>query len=300
MKLYLICISILLLMAACGETPTGPRGMAHIPAGKVYVNGKELLINSFWMDSTEVSNAEFKAFVEATGYITVAEKDIDWETESRSLPPGTPRPPDSMLVAGSLVFKPTSGPVDLQKESQWWDWRPGASWKHPEGPGSTIEDRPDHPVVHVSYLDAIAYAKWAGKRLPTEMEWAYAALGGKMENEYPWGNKSPAEAIKLANFYQGSFPFKNLNLDGFEGIAPVKSFPPNAYGLYEMGGNLWEWCESGFGTAKSETQGLRGGSFLCNDSYCSGYRIDERMQTSNTSAYNHAGFRCVRSVEQRN
>lgn len=308
-------------------------GMVHIPGGKFKMGGKsdqadkdefpvhEVEISAFWLDETEVTNSQFVKFVDETGYITLAERAIDWEEMKTQLPEGTPKPPDSVLAPGSLVFQPTAGPVDLRDYSQWWIWKHGADWEHPEGPGSTIEDRMDHPVVHIAWDDAKAYAQWAGKRLPTEAEWEYAASGGS-ERKYPWGDGSIEEAYDKANFWQGFFPYRNDIKDGFFNTAPVKSYPPNEFGLYDMAGNVWEWCEDKY-NIQSYTEVvktgqtvnpkgasnyydprepymakhvMRGGSFLCNDSYCSGYRVSRRMGSSRDSGFNHTGFRCVKDV----
>ena len=312
-----------------------PQGMTLIPSGTFTMGGRseqayrdefpnhEVKVSAFLMDETEVTNAQFKAFVEATGYVTVAERDIDWEVMKQQVPQGTPKPADSLLAAGSLVFKKTDAPVNLNDYAQWWVWTVGANWKHPEGPGSDIDARMNHPVVHISWEDASAYAKWAGKRLPTEAEWEWAALGGLKNAKYPWGNESVETAYTKANFWQGIFPFQNHNLDGFEGTAPVKSFPANGYGLYDMAGNVWEWCQDKYdirsyeqdakqGTVNNPTGSnqyydpnepytpkhvIRGGSFLCNDSYCSGYRTARRMSSSVDSGFNHTGFRCVKSID---
>ena len=238
------------------------------------------------------------------------------------LPSGTPKPPDSVLKAGSLVFKETEGAVRLDDYTQWWKWTIGANWKQPEGPGSSITDKMDHPVVHVAWEDAKEYAKWAGKRLPTESEWEWASAGGNLSSKYPWGNESVEKAYDLANFWQGIFPYKNHNLDGYYSTAPVKTYPPNGYGLYDMAGNVWEWCEDRYDVstyAEYENAGkvinpkgsnqyndprepfsqkhvIRGGSFLCNDSYCSGYRVSRRMSSSKDSGFNHTGFRCVMDI----
>jgi len=311
-----------------------PQGMVYIPAGDFQMGGKTeeaykdefprhaVAVNEFYMDATEVTNAEFSEFVKATGYVTVAEKDIDWDEMKKQLPAGTPKPADSVLQAGSLVFHGTEGAVDLNDYSQWWRWTIGADWKHPEGPESNIEDRMNHPVVHVAWEDAQAYAKWAGKRLPTEAEWEWASMGGKDDVKYPWGNGSIEEATDKANFWQGKFPYQNYKLDGFETTAPVKSFPANGYGLYDMAGNVWEWCQDKYDVnaysqfeqnevAQNPTASryndprepytpkhvIRGGSFLCNDSYCSGYRVARRMSSSKDSGFNHTGFRCVKDVK---
>ena len=305
--------------------------MILIPGGTFTMGGRsdqaypdefpqhKVSIDPFYMDLHEVSNTEFDQFITATGYVTVAEKDIDWEEIKVQLPEGTPKPADAILKAGSLVFKETSGPVDLMDYSQWWHWTIGAHWRQPEGPGSTIEGRMDHPVVHVAYEDAHAYARWAGKRLPTEAEWEWAASGGTMD-KYPWGNDPIEIAAEKANFWQGIFPYKNLLQDGYFGTSPVGSFPSNGYGLYDMAGNVWEWCQDRYDVtsyALDKSKGIinnpngskqyndprepyapkhiiRGGSFLCNESYCSGYRVSRRMSTSKDSGSNHTGFRCAR------
>lgn len=307
------------------------QGMVLVPGGAFTMGGRseeasrdefprhEENVASFYMDATEVTNAQFEKFVKATGYITTAERDIDWEEMKKQVPPGTPKPADSLLVAGSLVFKKTSTAIDLNDYSQWWSWTTGANWRQPEGPGSDIKDRMKHPVVHISWFDAKAYAKWAGKRLPTEAEWEWAASGGSSDVIYPWGNEPAANASDKANFWQGHFPYENLEEDGFFATAPVKSFSPNKFGLYDMAGNVWEWCEDIYNNQgyvemiedkipplrNNATEGfvlqpervLRGGSFLCNDSYCSGYRVSRRMGNSTDSGLNHAGFRCVKDIK---
>jgi formylglycine-generating enzyme required for sulfatase activity len=283
----------------------------------------KVTVDPFYMDATEVTNAQFKKFVEATGYITTAERKPDWEELKKSLPPNTPKPPDSVLVAASLVFKPSEGPVNLNDYAQWWSWVPGADWKHPEGPGSSIEGKDDYPVVHVSWDDAMAYCKWTGKRLPTEAEWEFAARGGLINNIYPWGNEHVHAAKPKVNSWEGKFPYLNEKKDGYLKLAPVKSFAPNGYGLYDMAGNVWEWCSDWYdnnyykegdgktmidpkGPAKSYDpedpytfkRSLRGGSFLCNDSYCSGYRVARRMKSSPDTGLEHTGFRCVKDVKK--
>lgn len=312
--------------------PTIKDGMALIPGGTLHMGGDndqadsdefpkhEVKIHSFWMDVTEVTNRQFREFVEATGYKTIAERPIDWEVMKQSLPPGTPKPPDSLLQPGSLVFKPTATPVPLDNPARWWNWVIGADWQHPEGPGSSIEDRMDHPVVHIAWEDAAAYAQWAGKRLPTEAEWEWAARGGLKDQVYPWGNEDVTGGKPKANFWQGMFPYQNEEKDGYFATAPVKSFAPNNYGLYDMAGNVWEWCSDWYrydfyqspsaqvantsGPQKSfnpdmpfqQEKVMRGGSFLCNDDYCSGYRNARRMKTSPDSGASHIGFRCVKDM----
>jgi formylglycine-generating enzyme required for sulfatase activity len=307
--------------------------MVDIPAGDFLMGGKtaqadpdelprrKVHVDAFYLDATEVTNHDFAAFVEATGYQTVAERAIDWQEMAKTLPPGTPKPEEAMLAAGSLVFTPTAGPVPLQNVAQWWRWTTGADWQHPEGPDSNIKERMDYPVVHIAWEDASAYAEWAGKRLPTEAEWEWAAMGGRQDAKYPWGEQAITEASDKANFWQGAFPYHNTKADGYFSAAPVKTYPPNGYGLYEMAGNVWEWTSDKYhyqayriernvklvenpqGPQQSfdpqepniPKRSMRGGSFLCNDSYCSGYRVARRMKSSEDSAFNHTGFRCAKS-----
>jgi formylglycine-generating enzyme required for sulfatase activity len=304
-------------------------GMKRIPAG-IFAMGSHdaqgradeypvhrVQVKAFWMDETEVTNAAFAAFVKATGYVTTAEKAIDWTELAKQVPAGTPKPADSLLAPASLVFVATTGPVDLNDYSQWWQFKRGADWKHPEGPGSSLEGRENHPVVHVSWDDASAFARWAGKRLPTEAEWEWATRGGLKGKIYPWGNESVNNAPYKANSFQGHFPYEDQALDGYKTTtAPVKSYPPNGYGLYDTAGNVWEWCTDWYrpdyykkspvlnpkGPASSNDPDepgvpkrvMRGGSFLCNDGYCSSYRSSARMKSSPDSGLQHTGFRCVK------
>ena len=276
------------------------------PIHRVYVDG-------FWMDTTEVTNEDFEKFVKATAYVTIAERAPTKEE--------FPDAPPENLVAGSTVFTPTAGPVPLHDHYRWWRYEKGASWRHPEGPRTDLEGKRSHPVVHIAYDDAVAYARWAGKRLPTEAEFEFAARGGLTGKRYPWGDELKPDGRWMANIYQGEFPVRNTGEDGFSGPAPVKSFPPNGYGLYDVAGNVWEWCSDWYrpdyyalladagGVARNprgpstpfdpaepteKKRAYRGGSFLCTRQYCTRYLVGTRGKGEVTSGSNNLGFRCVR------
>jgi formylglycine-generating enzyme required for sulfatase activity len=282
------------------------------PVHRVYVD-------PFWMDATEVTNRQFQKFVEETGYITIAEikpTRLDF-----------PDAAEENLVTGAIVFSPTQSAVSLDDYLKWWAYIPGANWKQPLGPQSSIEGKEDEPVVQIAFDDAIAYCKWAGKRLPTEAEWEFAARGGIAGDLYTWGNQLSSDGMYQANIYQGAFPVMagDTAADGFAGIAPVKQYKPNRYGLYDMSGNVWEWTidwyrPDYYRTLKSENKvaknpqgpsnsfdpaepGVpkrvhRGGSFLCSDLYCNRYLLGTRGKGDGKSASNHVGFRCVRDVKK--
>jgi formylglycine-generating enzyme required for sulfatase activity len=280
------------------------------PIHRVYVDG-------YYMDETEVTNEEFEKFVKATGYITVAEQKPTKEE--------FPTASEEDLITGSVIFTPTPSAVNLNNFLQWWSYVGGTDWKHPLGPQSSIKGKENYPVVHITYEDAAAYAKWAGKRLPTEAEWEFAARGGKTGEIYAWGNTLKPNGKFQANIYQGHFPIKDGDTgeDGFKGIAPVKQYPPNAYGLYDVAGNVWEWTNDWYsvdyykslsesGKVAKNPQGPnayndpndptqikrvhRGGSFLCTDQYCTRYMVGTRGKGEIRSAANHLGFRCVKSI----
>lgn len=307
-------------------------GMVWIPGGEFTMGSDskdakkdekpihQVKVDGFWMDATPVTNRQFKEFIDATGYVTTAEKAPTIEEIMAQVAPGTPPPDPKLLVAASLVFKPTTKSVPLTSIRAWWEWKEGANWKHPLGPKSNLEGKENHPVVHVSIYDANAYAKWAGKRLPTEAEWEFAAYGGKKDIAYIWGNEEFSEEKPQANIWQGSFPYKSTKQDSYIGTTDVNAFEPNGYGLYDMAGNVWQWCSDLYHVSYYEQEkqnGIsinpkgpqlsldpdepyakkyvhRGGSFLCHASYCKGYRITARMKTCPDTGLNHLGFRCVK------
>ena len=312
---------------------TPPAGMVWIPGGAFSMGAQDppdmddevgmqatadsrpvhrVFVDGFWMDTTEVTNAQFAAFVKATGYVTIAEKAPRAED--------FPGAPPENLVAGSILFSPPAHAVPLSDHFQWWTYARGANWQHPLGAASSLDGKEKFPVVHIAYEDAVAYAKWAGKRLPTEAEWEFAARGGLSGQVFPWGNDfRPAEKW-MANSHQGHFPDRDSAADAFAGIAPVAQFPPNGYGLYDVGGNVWEWVSDWYrhdyygqlastgvlarnpqGPATSFDPGEpgtakrvhRGGSFLCTDEYCSRYMVGTRGKGDVSTGTNHLGFRLV-------
>jgi formylglycine-generating enzyme required for sulfatase activity len=328
---------LLLLAGGCGRgeaarEPPGdpPPGMVWVPGGE-FVMGSDgayaapaegpphrVVVDGFFMDIHTVTNAEFRAFVEATGYVTVAERAPDADELLRQMPPGTPAPAAELLVPGSIVFAPTGREVNLRDWSQWWRYVPGASWRQPQGPGSSISGRDDFPVVHVAWDDAAAYAEWAGKRLPTEAEWEFAARGGAEQREHAWGDAPYDPEHPQAHIYEGAFPIHAAQ------PKPVGSYPPNDYGLYDVAGNVWQWTLDWFrpdtyrldrerGPVRNPTgplagldprdgyqamRVLRGGSFLCSDSYCRGYRVSARHHNAPDSGASNIGFRTIMTVEQ--
>jgi sulfatase modifying factor 1 len=302
----------------------GPRpykDMVWVPGG-TFLMGDErfypeerpvhrVTVDGFWMDEHPVTNAEFRRFVKATGHVTVAERPLD--------PADFPGADPALLVPGSLVFHPTEGPVDLRDYRNWWSYVPGACWTRPNGPGSSLGGRERHPVVHVAYEDAEAYTAWAGKSLPTEAEWEFAARGGLEGAIFVWGDEFAPKGRMMANTWQGEFPWQNLELDGYAGISPIRSFRPNGYGLYDMAGNVWEWTRD-FHTLGHSGEAdkpccvprnprvdtptshpdetfprkvIKGGSHLCAPNYCLRYRPAARQGEAIDTSTGHIGFRCI-------
>jgi sulfatase modifying factor 1 len=260
----------------------------------------EVEVGDFWIDEHPVTAAEFRRFVRETGYVTVAERPLD--------PDDYPDADPELLVPGSLVFRMTPGPVPLNDVRSWWAYVPGAFWKRPGGPGTTINGRDHHPVVQVAYEDAETYAAWAGKELPTEAEWEYAARGGLHGAAFAWGDEHFPGGKPMANTWQGEFPWQNVNADGFEGTSPVGSFSPNGYGLYDMCGNVWEWTTGAFTSNHAQSpccapdllpgerfprKVIKGGSHLCAPNYCLRYRPAARQGETIDTSTSHIGFRCI-------
>ena len=290
----------------------GPENMIWVPDGRFLMGSNNFYpeerpafqesVQGFWIDPHPVTNAGFRQFVSATGYVTASERQPD--------PAAYPDADPSLLAPGSLVFRKPRGPVNLRDYRVWWEYAPGADWRHPEGLDSTVDGRDDHPVVHITYEDACAYADWAGKVLPTESEWEFAARGGLDGAPYAWGEAFAPEGRAMANTWQGRFPWENLKVDGYEGTSPVKAFPANGDGLYDMIGNVWEWTASTFtprraGEVKKSccvpnTSGehvarrvVKGGSHLCAPNYCLRYRPAARQSEPVDTSACHIGFRCV-------
>lgn len=298
-----------------------PAGMVWIPGGTFQMGSTDkphegpvhkVTVEGFFMDITEVTNAQFAEFVKATGHVTNAEKvpkleDFPPEDRANIHP--------DMLKPGSNHFKGTPGQVALDNPLQWWEYQFGSNWRQPDGAGSSIAGKDNYPVVCVSFADAEAYAKWAGKRLPTEAEWERAARGGREQQKYSWGHEFRPGGKWMTNIWQGEFPVKDTAEDGFHGPAPAKSYPPNDYGLYDMSGNVWEWTvdwysETFYASSPAHNpvntvpdsnnpqarpcRTIRGGSWLCNDCYCEAYRAAGRQETTPDTSSNHAGFRCVK------
>jgi sulfatase modifying factor 1 len=306
------------------------KDMVEVPGGTFSMGSEDfypeeapvhnVTVEPFLMDEHQVTVAEFRRFVKATGYVTVAERSPD----PQQFPDADPQ----LLVPGSLVFHATAGPVDLRDVANWWAYVPGAEWRRPEGPGSTVGGRDRHPVTHVAFEDAEAYATWAGKELPTEAEWEVAARGGLKQATFSWGNEFAPKGKMMANTWQGEFPWQNLLTDGFMGTSPVKTFPPNGYGLYDMAGNVWEWTTDYFGShqpdhhpeevehaccaperpraataEESMVSGqpgadiprrvIKGGSHLCAPNYCLRYRPAARQSETVDTSTAHLGFRCI-------
>ena len=297
-------------MSTVPQDPEAIEDMAWIPGGTFRMGSEDfypeerpvhiVAVSGFWMDRYAVTNAHFALFVKATGYVTLAERPLN--------PEEFPGAPVENLLPGSMVFHKTRGTVDLRNSANWWVWTPGANWQHPFGLRSTLEGLEKHPVVHIAYEDAEAYAHWAGKELPTEAEWEFAARGRLDGARFTWGDEHFPAGRAMANTWQGEFPWQNLLTDGYEGTSPVGSFPPNGYGLYDMTGNVWEWCADWYGddyyqkAAGNNPTGpetgaervIRGGSFLCAENFCTNYRVAGRSHATPDSGLNNLGFRCVR------
>ncbi|MFN8390724.1 MAG: formylglycine-generating enzyme family protein [Bdellovibrionota bacterium] len=349
-KLGLLFISLILPTVAGAQTPREAdrlsdsdvvQNMIRIPGGEFMMGTDDqrsmpnerpahrVRLDTFWIDEHPVTNAEFNKFAQQTHYVTVAERPVDWEVLKQQLPPETPKPDEATLRPGSLVFTPPKQHVDPRDMSGWWTWTTGASWKHPQGPNSSIRSKDDYPVVQVAWEDADAFCRWSGKRLPTEAEWEYAARGGLEGKRFNWGDDPLRGKRYMANTFTGSFPEKNTAEDGYERSSPVKAFPANGYRLYDMAGNVWQWTadiyrEDAHELSKAELEAshqgclenpkgpaqtfnptrdvpgslervTKGGSFLCSPSYCESYRPSARRGVPPDTSTEHIGFRCAKS-----
>jgi sulfatase modifying factor 1 len=311
--------------AKSASSHDAPADMVWIPGGRFWMGTDHMQdaqpihqveVKGFWIDRTDVTNEEFARFVKATGYVTIAERPLD----AKEFPNLAPED----LAPGSAVFTPPAAPVSLDNPLAWWRFVRGANWRHPIGPKSNLHGKEKYPVVQVAWPDAVAYAKWAGKRLPTEAEWEFAARGGRDRQDYPWGNELNPKGKWMANTFQGHFPDKNTSKDGYAGLAPVASFPANDFGLFDMSGNVWQWvsdwyrpdyyAQLGRNDVAANPQGpadsfdpaepgvkkrvQKGGSYLCTDQYCGRYIPGARGKGDPDTGTNHLGFRCVRAVEK--
>lgn len=315
--------------ATINKTPPpgpAPEAMVWVPGGTFWMGCDDcdmpdaepvhlVSLDGYWIDKTPVTNAEFEKFVKATGYVTIAER----KPKAEDYPGAKPE----MLVAGSIIFNPPKQAVPLDNAYVWWKYQKGANWRHPQGPGSDIKNLPDYPVVHIAWLDAVEYAKWAGKRLPTEAEFEFAARGGLDRNKFAWGNELKPGGKWVANIWQGKFPNADSGEDGYKSVlSPVTAFPPNGFGLYDVGGNVWQWCADWYrpdyfekiasNVAVKNPQGpsdsydpqepgiqkrvQKSGSLMCSDQYCARYHVGSRGKGAIDSGASHIGFRCVKSA----